>query len=302
MGDVLVATPALRTLKAAFPRAHLTCAAQAPVQEVLFNNSDIDELVSYDPNTLRQLLDHRPPYDLALHLMGGFDAIPLLAGARIRVGRYRLQVGGSSPYNVLADVSPAADVIEHFLAFTRALGLPDASRKTCLVLTPEEHDFAASFWEDSGLPGAGPVVGLHPGGCDPKRLWAPEHYARAADGITARTGCPILVFQGPGERETAESVCRQMQSRALLAPLLEVRKYAALVGKCRLFLTSDGGPLHIAAAVGVRLLAIFRDEAGADRWFPYGDQKGRLHLLASAPADIFLQEVVNAALKLYNEP
>src|SRR5208337_5010737 len=102
-------------------------------------------------------------------------------------------------------------------------------------------------------------------------------------------------FQGPGEEETAKSVCQATQHQALLVPLLEIRKYAALVKKCHLLITSDGGPIHIAAAVGVNVLGIYRY---SDFWFPYRDRPGCLHLAESLSRRITVQEVLTAARQL----
>ena len=298
IGDVLVATPTVRTLKMAFPKAHLTCITQVDVKDVLINNPDIDELLIYDSKSVLRHVACQPEYDLAIHLMGAFDTIFLVSGAKYKVGRYNTEIGHFYPYNVHADVSKAVDVIDHFLAFTRALGLKDASRETNLFLTSEENNFAESLWKDSGLTGAERVVGLHPGGCNLKRLWAVKNYAQVADELIANSGCRIVVFQGPGEIKIAESVCREMHNQALLVPLLEIRKYAALVKKCHLLITSDGGPLHIAAAVGVNLLGIFRDELSTNRWFPYRDKQNCCHFVDSPSTNISLIDVVNAALKL----
>ena len=130
------------------------------------------------------------------------------------------------------------------------------------------------------------------------RLWAVKNYAQVADELIARTGCRLLVFQGPGELETAASVCREMHNQALLVPLLEIRKYAALVKKCQLLITSDGGPLHLAAAVSINLLGIFRDELSAKRWFPYRDKKNCFHLVETSSKQISLEDAVNTAIKL----
>ena len=242
-----------------------------------------------------------PTYDLAINLrtldnrLQPYYEIGILAGAKYRVGgsRYRnIRIGHLNAYNVYAYPDKARDAIDLFLSFSRALGLKDAIRETTLVLTPEEQDVADSFWEDCGLTQATQVVGLHPGGKNPARLWAVKDYAQVADELMADSGCRILVFQGPGEEETAKSVCQATQHQALLVPLLEIRKYAALVKKCHLLITSDGGPIHIAAAVGVKVLGIY---LWSDFWFPYRDRPGCLHLAESPSRRITVQEVLNAA-------
>ena len=68
------------------------------------------------------------------------------------------------------------------------------------------------------------VVGLHPGGKNPARLWAVKDYAQVGDELMADSGCRILVFQGPGEEETAKSVCQATQHQALLCTFIGDQK------------------------------------------------------------------------------
>ena len=307
IGDALLATPMVRALKRAYPRSHLTYIIKAHANDVLVNNPDIDELLLYDADILGRLAK-RPADDLAINyceigIMAptAAHAICLLSGAQYRVGwsHYQdIQIGHLKVYNVYADPDNACDAIDLYLSFTRALGLEDAGRETKLALTSEEQDFAESFWQDSGFTRATRVVGLHPGGRNPARLWAVKDYAQVGDALMADSGCGVVVFQGPGEEETAQSVCQAMQHQARLAPLLKIRKYAALVKKCQLVITSDGGQLHVAAAVGVKVLGIFRQEVTSDFWFPYRDRPGCLLLVDSVSSRITVQEVLTAARQL----
>ncbi|MGA2160121.1 MAG: glycosyltransferase family 9 protein [Dehalococcoidia bacterium] len=303
IGGALVANPVVRTLKRAYPRSHLTYIIKAHAKDVLVNNPDIDELMLFDADILRRVA-RQPAYDLAINFESADSkthAICLLSGAKYRVyikNQY-IQFGHLKAYNVYADADRAGgDAIDFFLSFARALGLKDAGREAKLFLTPEEQDFADSFWEDCGLTQATRVVGLHPGGQLPARLWPVKDYAQVAGELMADSGCRVLVFQGPGEEETAKSVCQATQHQARLVPLLEIRKYAALVKKCHLLISSDGGPIHIAAAVGVNVLGIYRGEASSDFWFPYRDRPGCLLLLESLSGRITVQEVLTAARQL----
>ena len=307
IGDVLLTTPMVRTFKKAYPRAHLTYIIRAHVKDVLVNNPDIDELMPFDADILRRVT-MQPAYDLAINFAGDrrTNQICLMSGAKYRGGSSEpqdMRIGRINLYNIFPGPYGARDVIDYFLSFARALGLEDATRETKLFFTPEEEDFADSFWKDCELTQATRVVGLHPGGQDPVRLWAVKDYARVADEFMADSGCRILVFQGPGEEETAKSVCQAMQHQALLVPLLEIRKYAALVKKCHLLISSDGGPIHIAAAVGVNMLGIYRKMnyrkgVSIDFWFPYRDRPGCLALLESLSGKITVQDVLTAARQL----
>jgi len=299
IGDMLLTTPAVRTLKMAFPRAHLTYITKDHVKDVLFNNPDIDELLIYDSGTLRRVASQLE-YDLAINLFGGTKSgtICLVSGAKYRVGPKHMRVGHLNAYNAYIDHSGAGDIIAQFLSFTKTLGLKDASRETNLVLTSDENNFAESFWQSSGITGAKRIIGLHPGGDDPKKLWAAKNYALLADKLIADSGYNILIFQGPGEEKIANSVCLEMQEQAVLVPLLKLREYAALVNKCHLLITSDGGPLHLAAALGSNLIGIFCKDTDPDYWFPYGDKPGCRHLRESSPGNLPVAEVLTLARKL----
>ncbi|MFZ0051353.1 MAG: hypothetical protein WAK96_06220, partial [Desulfobaccales bacterium] len=140
IGDVLLTTPAVRTLKRAFPRAHLTYMTKAHGRDVLLNNPDIDELLLYDAGILRRVAE-QPKYDVVIHYERGGACEPLcfLSGAEYRVGHGQgLKVGHLDLHNVTSDPVLPRDIIDHFLGLTRALGLEDATRETKLFLTPEE--------------------------------------------------------------------------------------------------------------------------------------------------------------------
>jgi len=298
IGDVLVTTPAARTLKMAFPRAHLAYVTKEHLKNVFLNNPDIDELLIDDSSIFRRLASQLE-YDLAINLHGRYKSatICLASGAKYRVGLKHSKVGPLNPYNVNIEYEEG-NVIAQNLSFTKALGIKNVSIETNIFLTFDEKNYAESFWQNSGITGAKGVIGLHPGGDHPEKLWEAKNYALLADKLIADSDCKILIFQGPGEEKMANSVCLQMREQAILVPLLKLREYAALVNKCHLLITSDGGPLHLAASLGTNLIGIFRKDTNPDYWFPYGDKPGCCHLRESSPGNIPVAEVLTLARKL----
>ena len=161
IGDVLVTTPMLRTLKRAYPRAHLTYIIGAHEKDVLLNNSDIDELMLYDADILRRVA-MQPSYDLVINFglgdlptlrdLEANQAIGILAGAKYRVGFscfQNIRIGHLKAYNVYVDLG-GRDAISLNLSITRALGLKDAGRETTLVLTPEDRILLTLFGRIAG--------------------------------------------------------------------------------------------------------------------------------------------------------
>jgi heptosyltransferase-2 len=129
-------------------------------------------------------------------------------------------------------------------------GEPDAS-----LACPEE-------WAAQGralLGDEGPWIGVNPGAFyGTAKRWLPERFAAAADLVARRTGARVAVVGGAAERPLGEAIAAQL--RAASRVLCGETTLASLVGvlaRLRLLLTNDSGPMHLAAAVGTPLVAVF---------------------------------------------
>jgi ADP-heptose:LPS heptosyltransferase len=139
-----------------------------------------------------------------------------------------------------------------------------------------------------------PIVGLHPG-TRPEKRWAIERFEDAARRIEA-AGARVLVFSGPGERSMLEFMGPPGPTR-IYAPPTDVRGLMALLGVCSVFLSGDCGPMHLAAALGVHCVAVFRID-NHDRYGPPGeghrvlyDANGRVEAAAAAGQVLELLEL-----------
>ena len=102
-------------------------------------------------------------------------------------------------------------------------------------------------------------VAINPGATyGSAKRWFPERFAAVADTIAEEFSARILIIGGPNEGSIAEEVAANMQKRPLnLAGKTSVRQLMALLSQCRLLVTNDSGPMHVAAAFGVPIVAIF---------------------------------------------
>jgi heptosyltransferase-2/heptosyltransferase-3 len=200
-------------------------------------------------------------------------------GARWRVG-YPNKRLRSAAYNVLVHPTEKSAVRFH-LASLEALGW-DAPYVSPRIFLGEDESSAA--WEDlaaRGVPAGASLIGFHPGARWPTRRWAPEDFAALGRTLLAeRPEDWLLVFGGPGEEELARAIASQMDSpRALAVTDVSLRRFAALVSLCRVFVAGDSGPMHVAAAVGTPTVGIFgRNEP--ERFFPYREEEGHRSVYA----------------------
>lgn len=161
-------------------------------------------------------------------------------------------------------------------------------------------DDTAAALSRLGLDGGGPhrpLFGLNPGaGYGPAKRWPPERFVAAASEIQRRTDCRWVVFGGPGDTELAariaaaiqqnhERACPERRGHPVvwnLAGATSLPDLCALLRACRLLVTNDTGPMHVAAAVGTPVVGVFGSTSPALTCpgLP-GDPR---HVLLSAPS------------------
>jgi ADP-heptose:LPS heptosyltransferase len=135
------------------------------------------------------------------------------------------------------------------------------------------------------------ILGVHPGGSHDAKRWSPELFAAAARDLSNRHGARVLVFVDPDGRGS------DMQAgQDAIFVRTSVREMMALLTRCRLLLCNDSGPMHIAAALGIPVVAVFRTGSPS----AYGPRGPRHAVVGNGsengtPDDVSLDEVIAAA-------
>ena len=136
-------------------------------------------------------------------------------------------------------------------------------------MLPSEERFAADFLCQNDISSQDLVIGIHPGGGWQYKLWPIERFAALGDLLSRNCGAKVLVFAGPDETSLQDHIAELMKSPPVLVKDVGLRELAALIQRCALYIGNDTGPMHIAAAVGTRVVAIF-GSTSARRSGPYG--------------------------------
>jgi ADP-heptose:LPS heptosyltransferase len=137
-----------------------------------------------------------------------------------------------------------------------ALGIPIRHRRVGLALSEGDRAWAAEFLATVGT-GDGPLVAINCGGGWYTKRWGLNRFAEVADILVKTHSARIVILWGPGERDDAQRIAEAMTVHAVLPPPTTLLQLAALLERCSLLVTNDSGPMHIAAAVGCRVVAAF---------------------------------------------
>jgi len=284
IGDAVLASCALAALRRALPDAHLAVLVKSHAAMLFQNAGIVDEVIAFDfPWTsatekyapgrydlrsiwgvLRRL--RRQRYDISLDARSDprNHLVTLLAGVRRRFGFAH----GSGTW-LLTDRVPVEDPQRHrvddWLALVRAAGFADQAPPTLCVSTAEEER-AMQWLRTRGLDPARLLVGIHPGASHIVRRWDLARFGAVADALSERHDAQVIVFaddQGYGEQIPAaheHTVAR-----------VALRELMGLMRQCDLLICNESGPMHLANALGVPVVAIFTSMNPA--WFgPRGAQ------------------------------
>ncbi len=156
---------------------------------------------------------------------------------------------------------------------------PPRRRSLSFPVGPEDQARAEDLLCRLGLKGRSPLVGLQVGSRSTVRRWPPASFARLADRLIQRFGASIVLLGAGDEKGLAEAVLRGVNEKRIVREkgmvanavgTTGLRDLAALLGRCRLLVTTDTGAMHVAAAVGTPVASLFFASADCHTTGPYG--------------------------------
>ena len=287
IGDVLLATPALRVLRTSFPDAHITMMVNKGTEDLLRHNPHPNRVVAIDRakiknagfmrgireqwKLVKELREHR--YDVSVDIYSGERAaiLSFLSGAPLRIGLKPERGRSGLLINKQICRPEHAHIVEWGLHLLKE-GLGLQATDTALELpTGADDDRYASEWLNShGLHG-NDFVAFHAGARYEHRRWAAQKWADLGDVIQNEFGLKVVFVGTSGEVEAI----RQINALAK-TPLLScagettVLQAAALLRNARAMVGVESAPMHVAAAVGTPVIALFSAAAQPAIWGPWG--------------------------------
>lgn len=291
IGDVLLMTPAVRAVRQAWPGSAIAALVPRGTEDVLAGNPDLNSILVFDRwagsagswRTIRALRRFAP--DLVLEMgQGDREAVfGWLSGARQRVGYAPAQSGGwrrllltrAVPWNGLQHI------VETNLDLVRACDVAAVASRPILVVQPEARSQMATRLQSAGLSPGQPLVVVHPVSRWLFKGWPETGCAEVIQDLSREPGLAVAVTSGPGAAEVAAAnriVARAGVPVINLVGQTSLVELAASLEQAQLFLGVDSAPMHMAAALGIPVVALF-GPSGEVSWGPWGDG----HVVLSSP-------------------
>lgn len=295
IGDVVLTTPIIRSVRNAYPDAFIAYLGEKNAVSLLEHNPNLNEVIPFDfsrttfieqPRVVFHL--RRRKFDLAIDLFNNPRSALLtyLSGANVRVGAERKGRGKLYTIQVNDDGAPKTTIAFHN-QFIHVVGIEPTAHETEIFLTDDERREARIYlqWldhENTPLDMAKPIVGIHPGATWPAKKWLQERFAELADMLVAKLGVQVVMLAGPNDGETINTILKHSFSNIKVLKNLPLRQLGAIMTHCSLFIANDAGPMHIAAAVGTPTIGLF-GPGEENIWFPYSSEDGHKALRKDVP-------------------
>jgi lipopolysaccharide heptosyltransferase I len=282
-GDIIHTLPALDAIHRSWPQAAVDWIVKPEWMPLLHGHPMLREALPFpmDWRAWRRMIPlvRARRYDMVLDFQGLLRSglLSLCTGAPVRIGfangregspwcytrRVELPAGSASgrptPEASQAPMHAPIHAIDRYLHLVREAGAAGpTSVRFPLPAWPEAERWADRWWEEAGIRSNDTVCVVHPAARWETKRWPAERFALLADRLVKEQGWRVILAAGPAERTQAEAVGRLMQQpHSDLSGRTTLPQLAALLRRAALLVTNDSGPMHLAAAVGTPVVAVF---------------------------------------------
>ncbi|MBI3583570.1 MAG: glycosyltransferase family 9 protein [Nitrospinae bacterium] len=302
IGDIALTTPFLRQLRHNLTDAWITLIVKPDVYNLVELCPYVNEVLTYDFNTQgclwqlrrhcralrlawRHLWKHR--FDIAIlprwdvdHYHGTF--IVYFSGASWRVGysenvierKKKLNSGYDYLFTHVIDDKTVKHEVEHNMDLIRFLGGDVQNDRLEVWLGEEDKAFADSMLRRCGVKAGELVIGFGAsGGNSSLKQWPASNFIELGRRLMIKYNSRILIVGSSGEESLGSEIEQELGSSVINAVgNITLRQMAALLKRCRLYVGNDSGPMHVASAVGIPVVAIFGSSCH-HRFGPWGDRQ-----------------------------
>jgi len=283
IGDVLFTTPILGAVKENFPDVYIGYLCNKRTKDILDDNPNIDVLYVYEKDEyraecvksklkclkkfiafLRTIKNDK--YDLVIDLSLGrpYNFFLWLIGIKKRVGFNYKKRGMFLTDRIDIDGYENKHVVDFYLDLLKFLNINYTSNQLRVFPTKQNTIWADKFLKENLKANGDLLIGMIPcGGASWGRdahikHWPEENFVQLGKRLSEYFNAALLIFGDKTERDACERIAKKIGRKAIcIAGQTNLKQFIALLKKCRLVITNDGGPLHLAVASGAKTVSIF---------------------------------------------
>ena len=279
IGDFVASIPAIKAIKAIFPKAKITMLLSRSTFELAKLVPEIDEAIVYQGffSSLSTLKDRK--FNLAVDLLMDYTLktalLANLCKAKVSSG-FDIEGRGQLFDLSFAPFSQQKPMSSHLLDLSRYLaglsGKPAQDFRDIepvLTLSLQSREFNQRFLKEKGIKEEELILGIAPGAKFPSQCWKEENFAWLADRLVEKYKARIIIIASKPEDQKLKRIVSLMKSTPVIASGLSLVQLAGLISVFKLMVANNSGPLHMAAALGVATVSTMGPTVPY-LWWPQG--------------------------------
>lgn len=282
LGDSVVSLPLIKTIKEHNPNAQIDVLARNRNADVFKHTNFINNIFLFEPKKFLQILKLIRKYDLIIDTEPYLRLSALLS---LFLGKRRIGFANQIRSLIYTDSTPFRKdqhMVENYLDMARILGINvKLNNLIKLETTNEEKKSVDDFLKSFIIKKSDFLVGFCAGSAESAktRIWPNERFAKVADELIKKYHAKIVFIGSKGEKAQIENILNQMKYKKLAvnsAGSISLRSTFYLIECCKLFISNDTGPMHIAAAQGVTTIGLFGPNTPI-LWAPFGEKNKSIY-------------------------
>jgi heptosyltransferase-2 len=273
LGDVVLTTPLLQTLRDRFPEAYLAALVIPGTREILAGHPSLDDVLVYDKkgrdrglrgmiSTARLMREKRFDICLIPHRSFRSALLAFMAGIPVRIGF--VQSLGGFLYTQRVRRDPLRHEVHRNLQLMGSL-VPDRSmdsaastEKLWVSMDQEDRDWANRTLAEFGIQSDDRVIAIAPGSVWATKRWVPEGFAAVIDGLIAQQRRKVVLLGSRDDLPVVDEIVARCREKPVnLAGKTTLRQLAAVLKRCELMITNDNGAMHVGVAQDLPIIAVF---------------------------------------------
>jgi heptosyltransferase II len=303
IGDCLFTTPAIKALKVKYPDSFIGYWSNLRVAPLLRKDPRIDKVFALSRGDLKKLYQEsflkgisallklvaqikKERFDISFDfsLDHRYSLLAKIIGIRQRVGFDYKGRGRFLTQSAKIENYQDRHVVEYYSGLLKFLDIPVEDKSLALTVLPPDELKAKKVLAAAGIKEGDRLVGIFPGaggswGKDALiKHWSPVKFAQTADQLIGKIGVKVILLGDEGERGISETIRQMMVHQPVdLTGKTSLEVLPAIMKNCGLIITNDGGPMHMAVALGIKSVSVF-GPVSEIVYGPYPPEAGHLVL------------------------
>lgn len=275
LGDLIVSTPGLKALRKKNRDSEIVLLTRKGYEDTLRNNPNISRVISFDFGIkkknffsrisaeikfIRQIRKEKFDVIISLHPGDRIAFLTWFSGAKIRIAPHK------QPFNFLFNVpvdveEDSISYLDYYNKLISAFVQEPINGRTEFFVNGPDTIWAEEFLSKNNIDKNDLVIGIHPGASEPTKIWPSEKFAELIQKLISIGKTKIILIAGPNEEKIVDYIFNCVNNENLFVyKSNDVNLTAALIKRCKLFISNDTGTRHLSVALKTPVIALMPDD------------------------------------------